>query len=134
VVLATINGRLNGAYVHPRYAYAHELLTAAAILGHLVQGRAVYLPSAIAQCLADLLSRSKKTPAREDDWCASIFEAYADLAGGAQRILMLAKRAAARDCTYLVRPRRPIAPHDLGRTTWNARLLQRVARRWHVFV
>jgi hypothetical protein len=133
VVLATINGRLNGAYVHPRYAYAHELLTAAAILGHLVQRRAVHLPSAVAQSLADLLSRSKKAPAREDDWCASILEAYADLAGGAQRMLMLARRAATRDGTYLARPRRPIAPHDFGRTTWNARLLQRVAQRWHVF-
>ena len=130
MVVATVNARLNGAYVHPAYTHAHELLTAAALLGHLVHGRAAYIPPHLAHCLVDLLSRDEKTAAREEDWCAPILRTYADLAGGRRRTLALAKRAAASGRPYLARPRRPIIPKDIGRTTWNARLFQKIAGRW----
>jgi hypothetical protein len=132
VVLATINARLNGVYVHPEFAHAHELLTAAALLGHLACGRAAYLPPHVAQSLVDLLSGDGNTAAGADDGCAPIVRMYAELAGGAQQTLWLARRAAASGRPYLARPRRPVAPSDTGRTTWNARLLQRISRRWHV--
>jgi hypothetical protein len=132
VVVATVNARLNAAYVHPAYAHAHELLAAAALLGHLVRGRAVYIPPHLADCLVDLLSRDDTTAAREDDWCAPILRAYADLAGGCRRTLALAKRAAASGRPYLARPRRPLMPKDVGRTTWNARLFLKIAERWQL--
>jgi len=131
VVLVTVNARLNGLYVPPEFAHAHELLMAAALLGHLACGRAAYLPPAVAQSLADVLSGRVPT-AGEKDWCASIFRLYADLAGGAEYTLALARRAAASGRPCLVRPPRPSAPSDIGRTTWNARLLQRIGERWQV--
>jgi hypothetical protein len=130
VVLVTINARLNGVYVHPEFAHAHELLTAAALLGHLACGRAAYLPPPVAQSLVELLSGGAVT--EKHDWCVPIVRMYADLAGGAEYMLGLARRAAASGHPYFARPRRPVVPFDTGRTTWNARLVQRIARRWHV--
>jgi hypothetical protein len=131
VVLASINARLNGVYVYPEFAHAHELLTAAALLGHLASGRAAYLPPHVAQSLVDLLSGGE-TASSEDDWCAAIVRTYADLAGGVQHILSFARRAVASGRPCLAKPHRPMAPFDSGRTTWNARLLRRIALRWHV--
>ncbi len=132
VVIATINARFNGVYVHPQFAHAHELLTAAALLGHLASGRAAYLPPHVAQSLVDLLSGGETAAIDEDDWCAAIVRMYAELAGGADHTLWFARRAAASGRPCLAKPRRPMVPSDTGRTTWNARLLQRIARRWHV--
>lgn len=132
VVLVTINARLNGLYVYPEFAHAHELLTATALLGHLACGRAAYLPPAVAQSLADVLSGRAPAAASETDWCACIVRLYAELAGGAERMLSLARRTAASGRPCLVKPPRPIAPSDIGRTTWNARLLQRIGERWQV--
>jgi hypothetical protein len=132
VVVGTINARLNGVYVYPEFAHAHELLTAAALLGHLVSGRAAYIPPHVAQSLVDLLSRNGKPRNGEDDWCAPIVRTYADLAGGARHTLRMARRAAQSGCPYLARPRQPVAPSDTGRTTWNTRLVQRITRHWDV--
>ena len=132
VVLATINARLNGVYVYPEFAHAHELLTAAALLGHLACGRAAYIPPHVAQSLVDLLSRDGKCANGEDDRCAPIVRTFADLAGGAQHTLRMARRAAQSGRPYLARPRQAVEPADTGRTTWNTRLAQRIARRWAV--
>lgn len=132
VVLASINARLNGVYVYPEFAHAHELLTAAALLGHLACGRSAYIPPHVAHSLVDLLSRGGKSANGENDGCAPIVRVYADLAGGAQHTLLLARRAAQSGRPYLARPRAPVAPSDTGRTTWNSRLAQRIARAWHV--
>jgi hypothetical protein len=134
VVLVTINARLNGLYVHPEFAHAHELLTAAALLGHLACGRAAYLPPAVAQSLADILSGRAPAAPSDKDGCASIVKLYAELAGGADRLLSSARRTAASGRPCLIKPSRPIAPADIGRTTWNARLLRRVSARWQVSV
>ena len=132
VVLVTINARLNGVYVHPEFAHAHELLTAAALLGHLSCGRAAYLPPPVAQSLVDLLSGGAGAASGRHDWCAPIIKLYAELAGGAEHVLGLARRAATSGRPCLATPRSPAMHFDAGRTTWNARLLQRIARRWHV--
>jgi hypothetical protein len=131
VTLASINARLNGTYVYPQFAHAHELLTAAALLGHLSCGRAAYIPPHVAHSLVDLLSRRGKTKGGTDA-CTPIVRTYADLAGGAQRTLLIARRAAQSGRPYLARPRPAIDPSDFGRTTWNARLVQRIAQAWNV--
>lgn len=132
LLIATVNARFNGAYVHPEFSHAHELLTAAALLGHLMHRREVYIPPQLAQCLADQLAKLTHAATREEDWSSSIIRLYADLAGGAARTRARAKRSAASGRPYLVKPRAPVIPADIGRTTWNARLLQRIGRSWEV--
>ncbi len=132
VVVATIHARLNGAYVHPEFAHAHELLTAAALLGHLVYGRTAYIPPHIAQTFVDLLSGDGKAGSGEDDWCAAIVRMFVGLAGGTDHILSLARRSVASGRPCFVRPRRTLTTPDTGRKSWNARLLERIVRRWHV--
>jgi hypothetical protein len=107
-------------------------LTAAALLGHLASGRAAYLPPPIAQSLVDLLSGEDRSALGDDDWCAEIVRMHADLAGGAEYLHWLARRAAASGRALLATPRPPLLPSDTGSTTWNARLLQRIALRWPV--
>jgi len=132
VTLATINARFNGVYVYPEFAHAHELLTAAALLGHLACGRSAYIPPHVAHSLVDLLSLHGNAAKAGRDGCAAIVRIYADLAGGAQRTLVLARRAARSGRPFLARPRPAVAPSDSGRTTWNARLAQRLAQAWPV--
>ncbi len=131
-VLVTINARFNAAYVHPQFAHAQELLTAAALLGHMAGGRAAYLTPGIAQSLADLLS-GREVAASGEGACASITRLYAELAGGAEPMLWHTKRARTSRRPHLVRPRPPSIPVDTGRTSWNARLLSRISERWHAF-
>lgn len=131
-VIATVNARLNAAYVYPQFVHAHELLTAAALLGHLVHGRPAYLPPNLAEALANQLAKDTGPARREEDWCASVIKLYADLAGGASRMLLLAKRAAASGRPCLARPAAPIVPKDIGRSNWNARLLDRLGDGWQV--
>lgn len=133
-VFVTINARLNAAYVHSQLTHAHELLTAVAILGHLASGRAAYLPPGIAQSLADLISGRPTVTASEGETkqCVAIGRLYADLAGGAEQLIGIVRRAAASGRPSLVRPRRATMPSDTGRHTWNAHLLRRISERWHV--
>jgi hypothetical protein len=131
-VLAAVNARLNAAYVYPQFAHAHELLTVAALLGHLVQGRPAYIPAHLAEALAEQLAKDTGPARREDDWCACIIKLYADLAGGAARMLIFAKRAAASGRPHLARPAAPIVPQNIGRSNWNGRLLDRISDRWQV--
>jgi hypothetical protein len=132
VALATINARFNGVYVYPEFAHAHELLTAAALLGHLACGRSAYIPPHVAQSLIDLLSPRGKAANGGSDGCGPIMRTYADLAGGARHTLLLARRAVQSGRPLLARPRPAVAPSDTGRTTWNARLAHRIAQAWPV--
>ena len=52
----SVHSRLNAAYVYPEYTFAHELLTVAGVLGHLLQGRAAYISPPIARCIADVMA------------------------------------------------------------------------------
>jgi hypothetical protein len=123
VVVATISTRLNGAYVYPEYDSAHELFSLAAVIGHLVQGRAVYLSPFLAGALIDALSSNRATT---DDAVVSVLRTYADLAGGANYLMGRAKIISAIGIARLISPRPPIVARDSGRWMWNARLLQRI--------
>lgn len=121
VVVASISARLNGAYVYPEHGYAHELLTLAALLGHLVEGRTVYLPPSIAGTLLDIL-RAKPSA---DDQTVAVLRAYMEWAGGANRLMLWARIVNATGVARRIAPREALAPRTV-RAAWNARLLQRL--------
>jgi hypothetical protein len=121
VVVASISARLNGAYVYPEHGYAHELLALAAILGHLVEGRTVYLPPSMAATLLDIL-RAKPSA---DDQTAAVLRAYIEWAGGANRLMLWARIVNATGAARRIAPRAALVPRAM-RAAWNARLLQRL--------
>jgi hypothetical protein len=121
VVVASISARLNGAYVYPEHSYAHELLTLAALLGHLVEGRTVYLPPSVAGTLLDVL-RAKPSA---DDQTAAVLRAYIEWAGGANRLMLWARIVNATGVARRIAPRAALVPRTM-RAAWNARLLQRL--------
>ena len=57
VLVASIHTSINGAYVYPQFAFAHELLGAGAWLGVLLRGRSALMPVFVAQVLADYIGR-----------------------------------------------------------------------------
>jgi hypothetical protein len=121
VVVASISARLNGAYVYPEHAYAHELLALAALLGHLIEGRTVYLPPSIAGTLLDII-RAKPSA---DDQTAAVLRAYLEWAGGANRLMLWARLVNATGVARRIAPRAAMVPRSL-RATCNGRLLQRL--------
>jgi hypothetical protein len=128
VVVASISSRLNGAYVYPEHGYAHELLALAAILGHLVEGRTVYLPPSMAATLLDIL-RAKPSA---DDQPAAVLRAYIEWAGGANRLMLWARIINATGVARRIAPRAALVPRAM-RAVWNTRLLQRLDAQslWH---
>lgn len=126
VVVATVSTRLNGAYVYDEYDSAHEILSLAAVLGHLVQGRTAYLSPFLAGTLTDILSGPRRTA---DDDVASVLRSYADLVGGADFLVGRAKVISARGVPRRVSPRPAIDSRDSSRWRWNARLLKRIGER-----
>jgi hypothetical protein len=125
VFVATASTRLNGGYVYPNYDWAHEMLSLAAVMGHLVQGRTVYFPPFLARALTDVLSARRDHAA--DDIAAAV-RTYADLAGGAALLTGKAKLISALGKARRVSPRPAVT---LGNSTWewNARLLQKMDAR-----
>jgi hypothetical protein len=121
VVVASISARLNGAYVYPEHAYAHELLALAALLGHLVAGRTAYLPPSIAGTLLDIL-RSRPSA---DDETSAVLRTYIEWAGGANRLMLWARIIHATGVARRITPRGALVPRAM-RAAWNARLLQRL--------
>jgi hypothetical protein len=102
IVISTIHSRLNGAYVYANHAYAHETLTIAAVIGHLVQGREAYINRTIAGCLVDAV------PAYVDLTGGGPYATlwhYADIACGCDQLLTLAKRVLASDRSEIAKPR-----------------------------
>jgi hypothetical protein len=125
VLVATVGTRLNGAYVYPEYDWAHEMLSLAAVLGHLVQGRTVYFSPFLSRALTDILSRQHST---EGDTVAAL-RTYAGLAGGAAYLTGRAKIISALGIARRVSPRPPVVARNSGNWTWNARLMQRLDER-----
>jgi hypothetical protein len=123
VFAATVATRLNGAYVYPQYDWAHEVLSLAAVMGHLLQGRTVYFPPFLARALTDIVSGQRR--GAQDDLVAA-FRTYADLAGGAALLTGKARIIAALGIARRVSPRPAASARDASRWTWNARLLQRL--------
>ena len=127
VVVASISARVNGAYVYPEQSYAHELLALGAVLGHLIEGRAAYLPPSLAEALLDVLS-ARRSP---DDEASVVLRTYIELAGGANRLMLWARIIAATGVPRCIAPRAVRVPPV--RAAWNARLLQRLEAQtlWH---
>jgi hypothetical protein len=121
VVVASISARLNGAYVYPEHGYAHELLTLAALLGHLVVGRTAYLPPSIAGTLIDIL-RAKPSAA---DQTVAVLRTYIEWAVGTNRLMLWAQIINATGVARRIAPRAERLPRAM-RAAWNARLLQRL--------
>lgn len=119
-VAASVNARLNAAYVYPEFACAHELLSLSAVLGHLAQGRAICLPPSLAGALVDVLTSKSK-----DDASAAALRTFANMAGGADYLTTIARSISATDSA------RRIFPYHSARAqepeAWNARLVQRIA-------
>jgi hypothetical protein len=124
VSVATVSTRLNGAYVYPEYDWAHEVLSLAAVMGHLVQGRTVYFSPFLSRTLTDILSGRRH---RAENDIVTAFRTYADLAGGAAFLTGRAKIISALGIARRVSPRPPVVARDGW--TWNARLLQRLDER-----
>jgi hypothetical protein len=124
VFVATASTRLNGGYVYPQYDWAHEMLSLAAVMGHLAQGRTVYFPPFLARALTDVLSARRD---RGDDIAAAV-RTCADLAGGAALLTGKAKLISALGKARRVSPRPAVT---LGNNSWewNARLLQKMDAR-----
>jgi hypothetical protein len=89
VLVGSVHGKFNGAYVHPEFAAAQELLTTSAWLGHVVAGRHAMMPVAVAGCLLDFLGRDGAD-------CAGVEHVllayYAEAAGGVDQILFVCRR------------------------------------------
>jgi hypothetical protein len=104
VLAASIHSRINGAYVYPAYDCCHELLSTGAWLGHLLNGRAAYMPAFIAGCLADYLPRRLSKNGQSADPCGSLLWSYADICVGGVRLLSIAERVRDTGVARLVRP------------------------------
>lgn len=125
IIAASASTRLNGAYVYPEYSYAHELFALAAVLGHLIDGRPVYLPPSLAGTLLDVLSARRSA----DDEAAGVLRSCAELAGGANRLMLWARIITASGTSQRIAPRTARFPRAM-RAAWNARLLQRLQTLW----
>ena len=92
VLVASIHTCINGAYVYPQYAFAHELLGTGAWLGVLLHGRSALMPEFVAQVLADYMSGHQKTWTHAQNPIARLLEFHAELAGGSERLLRRARK------------------------------------------
>lgn len=121
VIAMSVHSRLNAAYVYPEYTFAHELLTVAAVLGHLLQGRAAYISPPIARCIADVMAARISDGA---DGTASTLRTFADSVGGADYLVRAAARA--KRGTILLRPRLAPMPLAAAQMPVNRDLLQKI--------
>jgi hypothetical protein len=120
-IAMSVHSRLNAAYVYPEYTFAHELLTVAGILGHLLQGRPAYISPPIARCVADVMATRISKGA---DGAVPILRNFAESVGGADYIVKAAVRA--KRGTILLQPRLAPIPIGFGRLPLNRDFLQQV--------
>jgi hypothetical protein len=92
VLVASIHTSINGAYVYPQYAFAHELLGTGAWLGVLLRGRSALMPEFVAQVLTDYMSGHQKSWANAQNPIARLLKFHAELAGGAERLMRRARK------------------------------------------
>jgi hypothetical protein len=89
VLVGSVHAKFNGAYGQSQFAFAHELLTAGAWLGHVLAGRPALMPVAIAGCLLDVLTRNDAERAAVEQ---VLLTYYAEAAGGVDRVLAICRR------------------------------------------
>ncbi|MFN3623004.1 MAG: hypothetical protein ACK4TP_02990 [Hyphomicrobium sp.] len=114
-LVASIHSGLNGAYVCPSLAFAHELLAVGTWLGHVLRGRPALMPSFIADACADWLS-----PRASGDQCTAILQMHAEIAVGQHELLKAARRVRSKGYPVKVLPRRSVA--DVAPLVWNRHL------------
>jgi hypothetical protein len=120
-VIVSAGTHLNAAYLYAEFHHAHELLALAAVLGHLADGRAAYLPPLLAEALLDCLPR-KGVPASE---ASMALHGLAEQAYGVTRLATVARIISATGVSQLILPRSTRLPTHV-RTTGTERLLQRI--------
>ena len=118
-IAMSVHARFNAAYVYPEYTFAHELLTVAGVLGHLLQGRPAYISPPIARCIADVMATRISDGA---DGGVPILRNFAESVGGADYIAKAVARA--KRGTILLRPR--VVPMPIDRLPLNRDFLQQV--------
>jgi hypothetical protein len=123
VTISTIHARLNGAYVYPDHAYAHELLTVAAMLGHLLLGRPVQISPAFADCLIEVLSAAR---GGSGDCSPTALQTYAEIAYGSERLRALCKRVRATGYAAVAKPRPYHFNSQTPTLTTDSRLADRI--------
>lgn len=114
-LVASLHGGLNGAYVCPSLAFAHELLAVGTWLGHVLRGRPALMPSFIADACLDWLS-----PRASSGQCTAILEMHAEIAVGQHELLRAARRVQSKGYPVKVLPRRSVA--DVAPLVWDQRL------------
>lgn len=119
-LVVSASTRINAAYVYPEFNHAHELLSLAAVLGHLADGRAAYLPPVLAEALLDCLPRRGV-----GSEAAFALHSLAEQAHGVTRLATLARIISATGVAQLIMPRPTRLPTYI-RTNGSERLLQRV--------
>ena len=121
ILVGSIHTSINGAYVYPKYAFAHELLGAGAWLGTLLRGRAALMPDFVAEVILGYLDQTARLQPSEWDPVKSLFEWHAGLVGGAPLLLRQARRVRRSGYPQLVKPGRPKRGSKL-QCSWNPEL------------
>jgi hypothetical protein len=127
VLVASIHTSINGAYVYPQYAFAHELLATGAWLGVLLRGRSALMPEFVAQVLTDYMSGPEKSWTHAQSPIARLLEFHAELAGGSERLLRRARKVNRWGRPAFVTGRRQPTMRAVRPYIWNDLLSRRIA-------
>lgn len=129
VLVGSIHSRVNGAYIYPQWAFAHELFSAGAWLGVLLSGRWALLPEFLAEVFAELLERAATNG--EANLIASdlVLLSYIDRTTGRSQLLRQAKRVRETGIPVVIKSRRKRFAAPSEPFVWNSELFATVAKR-----
>lgn len=126
-LVLSVHTKFNGAYGQPEFAFAHELLTAGAWIGHVLSGRRALMPMAVAGCFLDVLTRDNADGASVEQ---ALLTHYAEAAGGVDRLLAVSRRVVKGGRPLLMRGAK--SHYDISRhPVWDLALAQHVLRRFN---
>lgn len=126
---ASIYSSFNAAYVYPQFEGIHELLTVGAWLGYPVRGRTALMPLLVAERLIDHLGGGSPDEFTDSGRCEALIRFHAGLAGGAARLLRMAKRVCSTGHPSVIRPDRLAGPSRPQPYVWNCPLAHLIAMR-----
>jgi hypothetical protein len=127
-LIASIHSRFNGTYVFPQYDFAHEILTAGAWLGVLMQGRPALMPVVVSEVLISYLGRPKSARSPSDEAISDILSFHAALVGGSDRLVRVARKVQAKGYPLAVNGGRPVTA-TVETCRWNGSLAASFASR-----
>ncbi len=128
VLVASIVGGFNGAYVATELACHHELFTIGAWIGQLARGRKAWLPPEFASRLASELGNGAAARGEPVDACAGIILAAAEAAIGARKLTRIARAVERQGNPRIAAPRLLPHFHDPNWPRWNEVRHARIAR------